>query len=223
MMEKSGGQRDFFLGGICFVTDRESCGLTCLEMVHIALVAGIKCIQFRDKQRSRLGFYRMATRLRRLTWDYGAYCIINDHADIAASVDADGVHLGQKDLPVSEARKIMGKGKIIGVSTHSLAEAVKAEEDGADYIGFGPVFPTATKDAGDPKGTGILGSIREKVNLPVVAIGGICLESMEEVFSSGADAVAAASAILIGGVQENAEGFVRKVRGIHPPGRLSNA
>jgi thiamine-phosphate pyrophosphorylase len=208
---KPGKRRDLFLGGICIITDRGSCGLTCVEMVQIALRAGITWVQLRDKKKSRLGLYRMAMRLRELTRCCGAYLVVNDHADIAASVDADGVHLGQEDLPVSEARKVMGRGKIIGISTHSVGEAVRAEKEGADYIGFGPVYKTKTKDAGAPKGTEMLGMVKGRVKIPVVAIGGICPDTIEKVLASGADAVAAATAILGGDIHENTGRFVKKI------------
>jgi thiamine-phosphate pyrophosphorylase len=206
------GRREFYLGGLCFITDRESCGLTCLEMTLLALKAGVRCVQLRDKNRSRMGYYRMAVNLRKLTRDFGAFYIVNDYADIAASVDADGVHLGQGDLPVREARKILGKDKIIGVSTHSIDEAMVAEDQGADYIGFGPVFRTTTKDAGDPRGTEILQKLREKVMLPVMAIGGIGPDNIDEVFGSGANAVATASAILKGCIEENTKHLMEKIR-----------
>lgn len=200
-----------YLGGICFITDRNLCSLTSMEMALISLKAGIRWIQYRDKERSRLGVYRIALGLRELTRDFGACLIINDHADIAASVDAEGVHLGQQDLPVKEARKIIGHDRIIGVSTHSLSEALRAEAEGADYIGFGPVMPTGTKDAGAPKGTGMLDKIRSRVNIPVVAIGGINLENLDPVLSSGAHAVAVASGILKGDIHSNAAWFLQRI------------
>lgn len=201
-----------YLGGICFITDRRQCPYSCSKMVSIALKAGLRWIQYRDKDMDRRGSFEEALDLRELTREYGACFVINDHVDIAAAVDADGVHLGQKDLPLAEARKVLGKDKIIGVSTHSEAEALKAEADGADYIGFGPLFHTATKDAGKPRGTDMLGNIRDKVKIPVVAIGGISQEHLEAVMSSGARAVAVASAILNGDIVDNARGFIREIQ-----------
>jgi thiamine-phosphate pyrophosphorylase len=205
------GKGQLYLGGVCLVTDRNSCTLTCLEMARIALQTGIGWIQYRDKERSRKEVYGTALALRKLTREHRASLVINDHADIAAAVDADGVHLGQHDLPVKEARRIMGRGKIIGVSTHGLAEALRAEAEGADYIGFGPVFPTRTKDAGFPKGTARLERVRARVCIPVVAIGGICAENVEGVLSSGARAVAVASALLTGDMRLNAACFLEKI------------
>lgn len=209
-----------YLGGVCLVTDRNCCTLTCLEMARIALMAGISWIQYRDKDKSRLAVYRTALALRKLTREHGAFLIINDHADIAASVDADGVHLGQEDLPVKEARRILGKGKIVGVSTHALPEALGAEAEGADYIGFGPVFPTKTKDAGLPKGTALLETVRSKVRIPVVAIGGISAGNLDDVLSSGASAVAVASALLSGDIHLNAASFLDRI-GSYQGGRAA--
>jgi thiamine-phosphate diphosphorylase len=207
------GEGQLYLGGVCLVTDRGSCTLTCAEMTRIALEAGIRCIQYRDKERDFLGLYRTALALRKLTRKHGAFLIINDHAEIAASVDADGVHLGQQDLPPREARRIVGQDRIIGVSTHTLAEAMRAEAEGADYIGFGPVFPTRTKDAGSPKGTARLQRIRERVRIPVIAIGGISAENLDSVLVSGAGAVAVASALLRGDLSHNAAWFLERIKG----------
>ncbi len=121
---------------------------------------------------------------------------MNDHPDIAAAVNADGVHLGQDDLPPECARKILGEGKIVGVSTHSVSQAKEAQENGADYIGFGPVFRTETKDAGTPRGIDELRRVRAAVALPVLAIGGITLEKVRDVIEAGANGIAVISALL---------------------------
>jgi thiamine-phosphate pyrophosphorylase len=201
-----------FLGGLCFITDRKVSRLSHEEMVVRALKAGIKWIQFRYKEGSRRETYKESGSLRNITNDFNAIFIINDHPDIALSVHADGVHLGQDDLPLKEARKIMGNGKLIGVSTHNLDQALDAEKNGADYIGFGPVFDTATKDAGDPKGVHMLREIKNGVHIPVVAIGGINLENVKSVFDAGTDAVAVASAILSEDIGYNARRFLDIIR-----------
>ena len=126
----------------------------------------------------------------------GGVFIVNDHADIAKAVDADGVHLGQDDLPLEYGRKIMGGDKLIGISTHSIEQAREAEAAGADYIGFGPLFPTTTKDAGPCQGTEMLRSLRNAVTLPVLAIGGITPDNLAEAMRAGADGVAVISAVL---------------------------
>ena len=197
-----------YLGGLCFITDRKACKLSCEEMTLKVLIAGVKWVQYRDKEKSRREIYEEAIRLRKLTKDFNAVFIVNDHADIALAVDADGVHLGQDDLPIEEARKIMGRDKIIGISTHSLERAIDAEKEGADYIGFGPVFRTTTKDAGMPKGTDMLQKIKKHVQIPVVAIGGINIENIRLVLDTGVDAVAVASAILSGDIVGNVKRFM---------------
>ena len=197
-----------YLGGLCFITDRKVSGLSCEDMIHKVLMNGVRWIQFREKERSRRKIYEKAIKLRRLTKDYNAVFIINDFPDIAMCADADGVHLGQDDLPLKEARKIIGRNRIIGISTHSLEQATLAEKDGADYIGFGPIFPTHTKDAGKPKGIGMLCEVKKQVKIPIVAIGGINLENVRSVLNTGVDAIAVASAILTGDIEENTSRFM---------------
>jgi thiamine-phosphate pyrophosphorylase len=177
-------------------------------MILRSLKAGVRWVQYRDKERSRRKVYEESVKLRRTTQNFDAVFIINDYSDIASAAGADGVHLGQDDLPIREARKIMGDDKIIGISTHSLEQARNAERDGADYIGFGPIFHTMTKDAGSPKGIEMLHEIKRQVQVPVVAIGGINLENIRLVLDGGADAVAVASAILRGDIEENVKRFM---------------
>ena len=197
-----------YFKGICFITDRKYSDLPLYDMINIVLRAGVKCIQYREKDLSRREIYGHAVTLRELTRSFDATLIINDHADIALAVGAEGVHLGQDDLPLKEARKIM-RGRIVGISTHSLDQAKEAELGGADYIGFGPVFHTTTKDAGTPKGIDNIRMIKENVSIPVVAIGGISLDNIVSVIDAGADAVALATAICKGDMAVNAEKFVR--------------
>ena len=197
-----------YLGGICFITDRKSSDMDWLVMTSEVLRAGVKWVQYRDKESDRCCLFETAVELRELTRKSGAFFIMNDHPDIAAAVDADGVHLGQDDMPVAEARKVLGSKKVIGVSTHSIAEAVKAERDGADYVGFGPVFSTGTKDAGKAIGTDMLARVRSEVNIPVVAIGGITAGELPRVVSAGAQAVAVASGILQGEIMDNVKRFI---------------
>lgn len=196
-----------YLGGICFITDRRSCGLDWVDMTKEVLDAGVKWVQYRDKESDRYTLFETATRLRELTRQAGACFVMNDYPDIAAAVGADGVHLGQEDMPLAEARRVLGKGKVIGISTHSIEEALEAERAGADYIGFGPIFTTDTKDAGSPKGTDLLVLVRQKVSIPVVAIGGITPDGLPIVMKAGAQAVAVASAILSGEIVSNVAKF----------------
>jgi len=197
-----------YLGGLCFITDRSICRLSCEEMSLAVLRTGVKWIQYREKNKTRKAMYEDAVKLRVLSKDYKAVFIVNDYADIALGVDADGVHLGQDDLPLKEARRIMGSRRIIGISTHSVEQAIAAEAEGADYIGFGPLFHTTTKDAGKPQGTDIIRGVKRHVHIPVVAIGGIDLDNLERVLDTGVDAVAVSSAIVRGDIEANVKNFM---------------
>jgi thiamine-phosphate pyrophosphorylase len=201
-----------YFGGLCFITDLTTGDLSFLDMTQAVLRAGVGWVQYRDKTGSRRKGYGEAIKIRAPARKHNALFIENDYSDIALAVDADGVHLGQDDLPVKEARNILGKGKVIGVSTHCIEEALEAEQAGADYIGFGPVFHTSTKDAGNPRGTDLLKTIKNKAGIPVVAIGGINLENIHYVLETGADAVAVASAILKGDIEENAGKFMEIIK-----------
>ena len=161
-----------------------------------ALSSGVMCFQYRSKSGHRKSVYETSARLAAVASAAGAAFIVNDHADIALAVDADGVHLGQDDLPIAAARKLLGPGKVIGISTHSLQQAREAEQQGADYIGFGPMYPTTTKDAGAIQGLEALRAVRKAIHLPIIAIGGISHSTVTEVIRAGADGVAVISAVL---------------------------
>jgi thiamine-phosphate diphosphorylase len=161
-----------------------------------ALAAGVRLFQYRNKSGSRKEVYNVSFELAGMVKRSGGVFIVNDHADIAKAVDADGVHLGQDDLPLEYGRKVMGGDKLIGISTHSVEQAREAEAAGADYIGFGPLFPTATKDAGPYQGAEMLRLVRKAVTLPVLAIGGIRPDNLAEAMQAGADGVAVISAVL---------------------------
>jgi len=161
-----------------------------------ALAAGVMFFQYRHKNGARKSIYETSVPLACIAREAHACFIVNDHADIAAAVDADGVHLGQDDLPIEFARRLLGTDKLIGISTHNGEQAKAAEVAGADYIGFGPIFPTATKDAGQTQGLERLSEIRRSVSIPLIAIGGINGSNVKEVFQSGADGAAIISAIL---------------------------
>ncbi len=186
---------DLYFGGICFITERTISSLSVEDQVKTVLDGGIGFIQYREKELSRREIFFHAEMLRKITEEYGAVFIVNDHCDIALAVDAEGVHLGQDDLPLRDARRIMGD-RIIGISTHDPAQAEEASEGGADYIGFGPVYHTTTKNAGAPRGSRMIREIRGRVKCPIVAIGGIGEGDLPEVFDAGANAVAVASALL---------------------------
>jgi thiamine-phosphate pyrophosphorylase len=165
-----------------------------------AIIADVGMIQLRDKNLSDRELLAHARKLREhchspRAEDEGCLLIINDRADIAAAVDADGVHLGQDDLPVKTSREILGPRKIIGVSTHSIEQARQAALDGADYIGVGPTFPSTTKSFEEFPGTALLKQVAEEISLPAFAIGGITLENLSEVLATGIKRVAVSGAI----------------------------
>lgn len=167
------------------------------EIAKRILAGGARILQLRGKGLSSKDRLRQAREIRELTRAAGAILIVNDRVDVALLSNADGVHLGQDDLPIAEARKILGREKLIGISTHNIEQALKAEQEGADYIGFGPVFGTTTKaDAEEAKGIEALRGVKKGVSIPVVAIGGIDLENLKEVIDAGADGAAVISAIV---------------------------
>ncbi len=190
------------------ITDTTIAGLSHIQIVRMAIKAGIRTIQLREKYLPKKDIYKIAISIREITEKYKVTFIVNDYLDIALAVNADGVHLGQQDMPVEEARIIMGNKKLIGISTHNLNQAIKAQGSGADYIGFGPMFHTVTKDSGHNKGIKVLRKIRKHIDIPIVAIGGITWENVNEVLKAGADATAVVSGILTGNIQMNVEKFM---------------
>lgn len=184
---------------LCVITDpKASRGRSDLEVAEAAIAGGADVLQLRDKEASSGRLYRVAMQMRKLTRAAGIAFIVNDRLDIALASDADGVHVGQSDLPASVAREIMGPRKILGVSVDSVEEAVRAERDGADYLGVGPVFEArGTKpDAGAPVGVDRIARIRRACGLPIVAIGGINADNARWVREAGADAAAVISAVV---------------------------
>jgi thiamine-phosphate pyrophosphorylase len=178
------------------ITDRQWSNCTHEEIVRMMLDGGAQLIQLRDKAAIGRELLDQAIACMRLTRKAGATLIINDRVDVALTADADGVHLGQEDLSVAEAREILGKDKIIGVSTHSIDQFRAALESSADYIAVGPVYPTMTKENPDPVvGLDLVREARKLTDRPLVAIGGINHERAPEVLAAGADCVAAISAL----------------------------
>lgn len=164
--------------------------------IEVAIAGGVRLVQYRDKSGERGRIYQYAERLRELTQQSKVKLIINDEVDIAMAVAADGVHLGQDDFPVAAARSLLGERAIIGLSTHNLSEALAAEKEPVDYIGFGPLFSTTTKQTKSlPLGIEALNHLCEKVSLPVYAIGGIQERDVPEILSAGAAGFAVASAL----------------------------
>ncbi|MFP3293671.1 MAG: thiamine phosphate synthase [Nitrososphaeria archaeon] len=180
--------------GIYGITSGEF-GMGHVEAAGILLEAGVRIVQYREKSRPARAMVEEARAIRELCSSYGAIFIVDDRADVAYASDADGVHLGQEDLPVEQARRMLG-GAIIGASASTPAEASRAELEGADYIGAGSVFPSPTKGGARVIGPEGLASIVRSVRVPVYAIGGIRLEHLRELRSLGVHGVAVISAIL---------------------------
>jgi len=173
-------------------------GRSHLQIAEAAIRGGADAVQLRDKTASSRRLYDIALQLRRLTREAEVPLVVNDRLDVALAADADGVHIGREDLPASVVRRILGPGKILGVSAETVEEAVTAEKDGADYLGVGPVFEArGTKaDAGEPLGLDLIARIRRDCRLPIVAIGGINAENARLVREAGANAAAVISAVV---------------------------
>ncbi len=172
-------------------------GLTHAEIACQAIAGGADVIQLRDKACGCQELCRIGRALRTITMKTGTVFIVNDRLDVALACGADGVHLGQDDIRVGVARQIAPPGFIIGVSVGTVDEAVRAEQEGADYITLSPVFSTTSKnDAGPGRGLDVLREIRRSVSVPVIAIGGINLDNVREVIATGADGVAVISVVV---------------------------
>ena len=182
---------------IYLVTDRDLMSTETLEeAVEEAIKGGCTLVQLREKECCSLDFYNTAVRVKKVTDKYNIPLLINDRIDIALAVDAAGVHVGQSDLPCSVVRKIIGEDKIIGVSAGNLKNAVKAEKDGADYIGVGAMYSTATKNDAKPTSMDELKRIRENVSIPIVVIGGINKERVKDFEGTNISGLAIVSAII---------------------------
>jgi thiamine-phosphate diphosphorylase len=167
-----------------------------LARLRLSLVAGTRVVQFRAKGLERRDFLDRAKRVQALCHEHSALFIVNDAADVAALLGADGLHLGQDDLPVDAARELIGSDMLVGVSISALEEALLAASNGwVDYLGVGAMFPTDTKPEAEYGGPDLLRAVRAAVELPLVAIGGITLERTAEVWSAGADLLAVVGAI----------------------------
>ncbi len=167
------------------------------EVCEILLAAGVRLIQYRDKQASSRQLYEAGRQIAEQVRRAGGLFIVNDRADVARAVGADGVHLGQDDLPVELARRSLEPGKLVGCSTHDLAQVREADQSSADYIAFGPIFPTQSKAKPDAVvGLAGLREARQATRKPLVAIGGITLAKAREVTEAGADSVAVIADLL---------------------------
>lgn len=193
-----------------FITDSRLTRKTILEDVKSAIRAGVKIIQYREKGESTQDMIKEAKEIGELCKKNKVLFIINDRVDIVLAVDADGVHLGDKDMTYSMARKILGSKKIIGLTVHNVREAVEAERIGADYVGVSPIFETKTKlDAGRPAGLKLIKDVKKAIKIPFVAIGGINENNIGSVIEAGTRSVAAISAIV---TKDNVEKECKKFR-----------
>ena len=194
------------------VTDRSWLnGQTLYEQVEQALKGGVTLVQLREKGLGAEQFLQEARQIQQLCRRFGVPLIINDSIEVALAVDADGVHLGQDDANAAQARQLLGKDKIIGVSAHNVQEALQAVQDGADYLGSGAVFGSGTKTNVSTLPMQILREICSAVPIPVVAIGGITEQNLQQLSGSGIAGAAVVSAIF---AQENIEEAAIRLRGL---------
>lgn len=180
------------------ITDRNQTGsMRLIDVVEDALKGGVKGVQLREKDLSSRELYELAYDLRKLTAKYDARLIINDRVDIALAVDADGVHLGMNSLPIHRVRKLIGNSRMIGLSCHNQVNAIMAQENGADFITFGPVYYTPSKaNYGKPVGIDKLEMVSHLLEIPVFALGGIKFDNIKEVIATGASGISLVSAII---------------------------
>ncbi|ADL13537.1 thiamine phosphate synthase [Acetohalobium arabaticum] len=181
------------------VTEEElSSGRCTLEVVKAAINGGVDLIQLRDKGKDLAYRYELGLKIRELTAEAGVDLIINNRVDLALALEADGVHLGQDDLPLKAAQKLLPEDKIIGISASTVEEALQAEAGGADYLGVGSIFATDSKDLKNDRsavGLNRLAEIKSKVDIPVAAIGGLNQDNISEVIAAGADVISVISAV----------------------------
>jgi thiamine-phosphate pyrophosphorylase len=198
------------IGRLHVITDTELQNrFSHVELTRLAISGGADTIQFRQKEGSTRQMIEMARDIRHLCASSGVTFIVNDRLDVAIASDSDGVHLGQDDFPIPLAREILGDNKIIGGSAVRLEEAQKCLEEGADYIGFGPVYPTSSKaDAGPATGLELMKAVIDKVPLPLIAIGGVNIKNTLEVIQAGANGIAVFSAVCC---QQNPEQATREL------------
>ncbi|WP_252231786.1 thiamine phosphate synthase [Clostridium sp. ZBS15] len=195
---------------IYLVTDRDLMSTETLEeAVEQSILGGATLVQLREKECSSHDFYETALKIKKITQKYNIPLIINDRVDIALAVDADGIHIGQSDLPATIVRNIIGEDKILGVSAGNLDEALKAQKDSADYIGVGAMYSTETKKDATSTTMNELKKIMKKVSIPVVGIGGINKERVKDFKETNIDGLAIVSAII---AQKDIEKATRELK-----------
>jgi thiamine-phosphate pyrophosphorylase len=201
------------ISGLYAIIDTDSLkGRSHVEAAAPAIMGGAKIIQLRDKLLSKKELLPIARQMRELCSKHNVLFVINDHLDLALAADADGLHLGQDDLPVKVARKLLPIDKLIGCSAATVEQAVAAESDGADYVAVASIYPTSSKEMAEVVGLDRLRQIKKAVSLPLVAIGGINKDNAQEVIAAGAVSIAVISAILqANNIQEAARQILDKI------------
>lgn len=195
------------------VTDEEVPINQLLYIVEEAVKGGVTMVQLREKNTSGKTFYEKAFQLKQLLQKYKVPLIINDRIDVALAINADGVHIGQKDLPLTSVKRLVPSSMLVGVSATNLKEAKEAEQNGADYIGVGAVFPTKTKQDAKLVRKEDFATIVKNVNIPIVAIGGINIDNLSEIASFGIDGIAVVSGIMKSNhPKETAEKYLNRWR-----------
>jgi len=193
------------------------CRKPVLETLSDIVSGGADVVQLREKDMSDKEVFSLAMEFRKITARANILFIVNDRAGIARDVDADGVHVGQSDMTVSAARNVIGFNKIVGISTHNIKQAQAAQREGADYIGVGPLFPTATKDYEPPVGLTYLKQVHRAIAIPFVAVGGITLENLDEALAAGGRRIAICSAIISSGnVMQTTQAFRARLDALLP-------
>ncbi|HET8685071.1 MAG TPA: thiamine phosphate synthase [Methanosarcina sp.] len=198
MNQKNFSRKNSLLKDIDFylVTDSGLSKKGTLSDVREAVESGCRIVQYREKDKSTKEMVEEAFEIKKICGDKAIF-LVNDRIDVALAVDADGIHIGQDDMPIGLAKKLLGANKIIGLSVSDMNEAIEAEKSGADYVGLGPIFDTATKkDAGKGIGPLKIREVKDAIKIPVVAIGGINKENCESVIQNGADSLVAISAVV---------------------------
>ncbi len=209
---KTGGGVKISSYRLYVILDRKSQrGRSFLETARAAIKGGADVIQLRDKELSAKELIRQGAPVRELTRQTETLFIVNDRLDVAVALRADGVHLGQDDLPIDAAKRIIGPKVLIGKSSHSLEQALEAEREGADYIGVGPVFATPTKPSYLPVGLRLVKEVSERIKIPFIAIGGVDIENIQQVLDSGAVNVAVVRSVA---GAENIEQSARELKEI---------
>ncbi len=186
-------------------------GRSYFEVLREAIRGGAEIVQLRDREATDEALIPFGKELRKICDRAGSLLIVNERIDLAKAIGADGLHIGQDDLSLAQARKKIGPDRVIGVSTHNMLQAKRAYEEGADYIGVGPIFKTPTKPDYPPVGLSLIREVRKKITLPFFAIGGIDLSNMEQVLRAGAYGVAVVRAVV---AQDDIYGAAQQLKSV---------